>query len=151
MNQSVLDEFLHLFFSRQTLLLIGGVFFLVRIINSVEAISRNSFYRRLLPILPEILSAVAIFAGALPVLEHEHLIIKGATALWCGYVAQRFHKILGQTFLGDDPRIAVRNTSRCSYCDASLAPTDIRCRNCGATTLRSLSVPPPAPPPEDLR
>lgn len=148
MTGNVFDEFIRLFCNRHVVMVVGGVYFLLRIFNTIQPIGRSSLYRRLLPFLPEILSYAAILLGSIPELREEHWVIKGAAALWCGYAAQRFHKILGQTILGDDPRIPIKNTSTCSYCDGPIYPEDVRCRTCGAATFRALSVAPPPMPEE---
>lgn len=143
MSSGIVDEFIRLFLNRQVLLVVGGVYFLIRLLNSVGPISRSSIYRRLLIFIPELLSTAAIFSGAIPSFHDEHWVVKLGAGLWCGYVAQRFHKFLGQTILGDDPRIALKNTTVCAYCDSPLPSDAIRCPTCGSSTLRALSVPPP--------
>ena len=86
---------------KYTLLTAGGVYLFLRVLVQTP-VAKWGVYRRILPILPEILGVAAAFAGGIPVVESQPLAIKVAAVLWCGYVAQRGHKLLGQTLLGDD-------------------------------------------------
>jgi hypothetical protein len=91
--------------NKWTLLTAGGVFFLLRVISQLPWLSTTNAYRRLLPVLPELLAVGATLAGGNPAVDSSPIVLKVAAGLWCGYLAQRFHKVLGQTILGDDRSI----------------------------------------------
>ena len=91
--------------NKWTLMTAGGVYFLIRVFSQLDFISKRNLYRRLLPVLPEMLGVVATFAGGNPAVADQPAVLKIAAGLWCGYLAQRFHKVLGQTILGDDKSI----------------------------------------------
>lgn len=141
--EQAISEFIRIALDKYAVITIAGIFILIRAMNAVPIVSQRSVYRRLLPVLPEVLGTLAVFAGSVPMLSDHGIAVKLAFGLWCGYCSQRFHKILGQTILGDDPRIKLKNTSACAYCAAPLQVHDLKCPNCGASTLRALSVPPP--------
>lgn len=90
--------------NKWTLLTAGGVYLLLRVFHSTP-LARWGPYRRALPVLPEALGVAAAFAGGIPAVEGQPVAIRIAAGLWCGYVAQRGHKLLGQTLLGDDPKL----------------------------------------------
>jgi hypothetical protein len=92
--------------NRWTLMTAGGVFFLIRVLS--QLLSKVGWYRRLLPVLPELLGVGATIAGGNPAVGGRPLVLQVAAGLWCGYLAQRFHKVLGQTILGDDKSIEER-------------------------------------------
>src|SRR3972149_6955918 len=74
----------------------------LRLLQKVPKLGELGIYRRLLPILPDALGCIAAAFGGIPAVADKPLIVRLAAGLWCGYLAQRFHKILGQTVLGDD-------------------------------------------------
>lgn len=88
-----------------TLLTAGGIFFFLRFVAKTRA-AKHPLYRRFLPILPDLLGVAAALSGALPALGELHPLFRVAGGLWCGYIAQRFHKVLGQTILGDDAGVS---------------------------------------------
>lgn len=90
--------------NKWTLMTAGGVFFLIRVLTQTP-LSKLNFFRRILPILPEILGVAATIAGGNPAVAEQPIVLKIAAGMWCGYLAQRFHKVLGQTILGDDKAI----------------------------------------------
>jgi hypothetical protein len=94
-------------FDKYTLLTAGGIFFLLRCIHQIKAISSQPLWRRILPVMPEILGCCAAFLGGMPVVSGKPAVIKIASGLWAGFLAQRFHKVLGQTILGDDRAIEI--------------------------------------------
>lgn len=98
-------------FDQWTLLVAGGVFIFIRMLSQIPLIKKSSIFKRILPVLPEILGSVAAIFGGIPAVQKQHFIVKIAAGLWCGYLAQRFHKILGQTFLGDDNIIEAKKGS----------------------------------------
>lgn len=100
------------FFDRYTLMCAAGIFLLLRVLRNVQAISSTGVYRRLLPLLPEALGVGAALAGGLPAIAGKALVIRLSAGLWCGYVATKFHKVLGQTILGDDDVIANPGAAR---------------------------------------
>lgn len=97
-------DLIKLAFDQWTLFTAGAIFMLLRMFQATP-IGRHHFYRRILPFLPEGLGCIAAFAGGIPVVDGQPIALKVAAGLWCGYAAQRFHKFLGQTLLGDDPKI----------------------------------------------
>lgn len=98
-------------FDGYTLLISGAVYFAIRAVAHT-AIARAHLYRRVLPILPESLGIVAVLLGGVPSSSGQPSVVQIAIGLWIGYVAQRFHKILGQTLLGDDERIQTKALPR---------------------------------------
>ena len=90
--------------NKWTLLSAGGVYLLLRVVGQTP-LAKTGIYRRALPVLPEILGVAAAFLGGIPVVADQPVAIKIAAGLWCGYVAQRGHKLLGQTLLGDDRKL----------------------------------------------
>lgn len=98
--------------NKWTLLTAGGVYFLLRVLNQLDFVSKRNLYRRLLPVLPESLGVAATIAGGNPAVEGQPLVLKIAAGLWCGYLAQRFHKVLGQTILGDDRSITASPSTK---------------------------------------
>lgn len=118
---------------RFTLLIAGGIYMALRGVQRSQIVSRSGFYRRLLPILPEILGCALSSLGGIPAVEGEPLAVRIAAGLWCGYLAQRFHKVLGQTILGDDPKIRAR-TDRCAYCGRRVEEGG-ECKSCGSALI----------------
>lgn len=116
--------------NKWTLLTAGGVYLLLRVTNQLAFISGRNWYRRILPVAPELLGIAATFAGGNPAVAKAPIVVKIAAGLWCGYLAQRFHKVLGQTILGDDKKITTTK--------AAEAP-------------RVVSAPTPSLPPEEKR
>lgn len=100
-----IDEVLRIALDAWTLLVAGGIYFLLRVFNGFRWLSKRTWYRRLLPVLPEVLGVSASVACGLPAVEGKPLPIKIAAGLWCAYAAQKFQKVLGQSVLGDDRAI----------------------------------------------
>lgn len=103
MGEVDLQGLIDLALNKWTLMTAGGVFFLIRVLS--QLLSKVGWYRRLLPVLPELLGVGATLAGGNPAVSDQPVVLKVAAGLWCGYLAQRFHKVLGQTILGDDQSI----------------------------------------------
>lgn len=97
-------------FDKYTLLVAGAIYIALRGIHSTR-FSKWWVYRRVLPFLPESLGCLAAAFGGLPVMADQPILVRLAAGLWCGYLAQKGHKILGQTILGDDkhsmPKLAI--------------------------------------------
>jgi hypothetical protein len=98
------QELLAFAFDKWTLVVAGGVFFFFRLLRQTPIV-RWPVYWRLLPVLPETLGSAIALLGGIPVVADQPVLIKIAVGLWCGYLSQRAHKVLGQTILGDDPDI----------------------------------------------
>ena len=64
--------------------------------------------QRVLPLIPEVLSVTACLAGGVPHLADETWVVRIGAGLFAAYLSERFHKILGQTILGDDREISDR-------------------------------------------
>ena len=109
MGDQQIQDLVALAFDKWTLLTAGGVFFLLRVLGQTP-LSRLSIYRRAMPVLPELLGVFAAFFGGIPTVADSPIALKIAAGLWCGYLSQRTHKILGQTILGDDPQIAPKTS-----------------------------------------
>lgn len=108
MGEEQIHGLVELALNKWTLLMAGGVFFAVRILNGLTFLSKRAWYRRILPFLPDALGCGAAISGGIPVVADQPLILQLAAGLWCGYLAQRFHKVLGQTVLGDDKVISTK-------------------------------------------
>lgn len=92
----------------ETLLVAGGIFLLLRSLQALKWLSNRPTYRRLLPILAEVLGVTAALTGGLPAVQDQPIPIKIAAGIWCAYLSQKFRKILGQSILGDDRVIAAK-------------------------------------------
>jgi hypothetical protein len=97
--------------NKWTLLTAGGIFLLLRVLKDTP-IAKLGIYRRLLPVLPEMFGVAAAFGGGIPSVDGQPVVIRIAAGLWCGYVAQRGHKLLGQAILGDDPKLEAKKAKR---------------------------------------
>lgn len=118
-------------FETMTLLYAGAIFILFRMLKK-SPIVKSAVYWRLLPFLPETVGVVIACSGLLPAVAAMPIPAKVAAGIWCGYISQRFHKILGQTILGDDRDIARAGTGdACLDCGAR-AVVDGSCAKCGA-------------------
>lgn len=120
-------------FDRFTLINALAIYVLLRVVAKTP-LGKAPLYRRFLPFLPEGLGVVSSLLGGIPIVSDQPVVIRVAIGLWCGYLSQRSHKILGQTILGDDPRIAERVISRsklCQYCGGDRFDAG-RCATCGA-------------------
>lgn len=111
MGEAEIQGLIALALNKWTMLNAGGVFFFLRVVGR-SPIAKFSLYQRLLPVLPEAMAIGAMLAGGNPVIDKQPLVVKIMAGLWCGYLAQRFHKVLGQTILGDDKAIAAKKTAR---------------------------------------
>lgn len=88
-----------------SLLVAGAIFMLLRVISATP-VGNVAIYRRLLPLLPEMLGAATSLVGGLPAVANQPIFVRLAAGIWCGYLAGKFHKVLGQTVLGDDSTLA---------------------------------------------
>ncbi|NIM50434.1 MAG: hypothetical protein GTO22_14490 [Gemmatimonadales bacterium] len=101
-----LDEVVSVALDTWTLLVAGGIYFLLRALRGVPFVAGNTWYRRALPLLPEALGVTAAVSGGLPAVAGKPLVVKIAAGLWCAYAAGKFQKVIGQTLLGDDRTIS---------------------------------------------
>ena len=104
MNDELVRSFLALAMDTYVLTAAGGVFTVIRALAKTS-LAQVPIYRRILPVLPEALGIAAVLGGGVPAVAAMPIAVKIAVGLWCGYVAQKFQKILGQTVLGDDRAI----------------------------------------------
>lgn len=79
-----------------------GIFLALRFLSALPWLGERKWYRRILPILPEVFGLAAAFSGAIPILCDQSVSLKVFGGLWCAYLSKSARKILGQTFLGDD-------------------------------------------------
>ena len=96
---------------RYSLLMAGAVFVLLRSLKKT-GIAKLPVYWRFLPVLPDVLGVAATLLGGVPVVAKEPVVVQVAAGLWIGYLSQRFHKICGQSILGDDPDIEANRKQR---------------------------------------
>lgn len=101
MNTDV-QGLIELAFDKITMLVAGGIYVLLRFLQKVPRLSDWPPYRRALPIMPEVIGGLVAIFGGLPAVNDQPWVVRIAAGLWCSYLAQKFHKILGQTILGDD-------------------------------------------------
>lgn len=101
--QPTFDSLFALAFDAWTLAICGGVYFLLRSIN--RALDGRTWWRRILPFMPDVLGIGLSTAHLVPSVASQPVAIRVAIGLWIGYLAQRFHKLLGQTILGDDANL----------------------------------------------
>jgi hypothetical protein len=137
MGAEQISGLVELALDKYTLLIAGGIFILLRMIKATP-LAKTGIYWRVLPVLPEALGCLAAVTGCMPAVADQPLAIKIAAGLWCGYLSQRFHKVLGQTVLGDDPDITRAKSAKikkrkggCEYCGGPLG-ADGQCPSCGA-------------------
>lgn len=86
-----------------TLVLAGGIYFGLRSLDGI--LGGNLIWRRLLPLMPELLGLTLSICHCVPSTAMEPLMVRVAIGLWLAYVSKNFRKILGQTVLGDDAKI----------------------------------------------
>lgn len=84
-----------------------GIFAFLRVLTRTP-LAQTALYKRALPILPDVIGVASAFLGGIPAAEGQRVWVRVALGLACGYAAQRAHKILGQTILGDDPTIEAK-------------------------------------------
>lgn len=96
-----LKDFIAIALDKYVLLVAGGIFAGIRA-AARYAISAHPLYRRFLPLLPEAMGVGAVLSGGVPTADTYPVALKIALGLWCGYLAQKFQKLVGQTILGDD-------------------------------------------------
>lgn len=98
-------SFINLAIDREIIMVAAGIYVLLRLISRFS-FAKIPTYRRVLPFLPEILGCLVVFYGGVSATADLSTAAKIAVGLWCGYLASKFHKILGQTILGDDHLVA---------------------------------------------
>lgn len=106
----VVQKLVDLALSADMLMTAAGIFALLRALRRFPVVSDRNLYRRALPVLPETLGCLVALSSGLPSLAGQPLPLKIAAGLWTGYLAQRIHKILGQTILGDDASMEERKS-----------------------------------------
>ena len=89
-----------------TLLIAGGIFLGLRSLEKVPWLPSQTWWKMIQPLVPDAAGIGIGLAGWLPACSDKNVAIRIAAGLWCAYVAQKGRKILGQTFLGDDPVIS---------------------------------------------
>lgn len=93
---------------RDVLFAAVGVFAALRAIHAWPLLSKTDLYRRVLPILPEVMGIAIAYTGGIPIVAALPESIRIATGFWVGFLSQRAHKVLGQTILGDDPALQAK-------------------------------------------
>lgn len=87
-------------------LLAVGVFLAMRVLTGWHWLAEQRWFRRLLPVLPPALGLLGAFAdGGLAVPEETPALTRLIYGLGAAYCAEKIHKVLGQTILGDDRKI----------------------------------------------
>jgi len=80
--------------------------FMTRVIETTRSRKAQRFWLRVLPIAPELIGVPAALFKFIPSVAAENAVMRIALGLWVAYLAQKAHKLLGQTVLGADDRIA---------------------------------------------
>jgi hypothetical protein len=85
------------------------IYLFVRIISQFVTAVDNPvlavFWRRLLPLVPPAIAIPLALHGDIPLADGKGLVAQLGTGIWISYMAEKVHKILGQTVLGDDALI----------------------------------------------
>jgi len=63
------------------------------------------FWRRALPLLPPAIAIPLALHGDIPIADGKGIVAQLGTGIWISYMAEKAHKLLGQTVLGDDALI----------------------------------------------
>ena len=108
MEQLLLDSMLTV----QNALILGGVFGLLQMLKKLmPKMTKSNWYNRVLPVLPEALCSVAVF---LPGMHPEGQL--WTTSLFVGLVlgamSSKVHKVMRQSFLGDDSDIQAAKAAK---------------------------------------
>jgi hypothetical protein len=101
MDQILLDSMLTL----QNALILGGVFGLLQMLKKLTPkMTKSGWYNRVLPVLPELLCSGAVFLpGMHP--EGQAWTVSLFVGLVLGAMSSKVHKVMRQSFLGDDSDI----------------------------------------------
>lgn len=102
--EELLAKFIGMAFDPSVVFVAGAIYGAIRATHRL-GVSKHPVFRRALPVLPEVLGVAAVVAGAVPIAATLPVGGKVAFGLWAGYLAGKFHKVLGQTILGDDRAI----------------------------------------------
>lgn len=105
--EELFAKFTAMAFDASVLLAAASIYGAIRATHKL-GVARHPIFRRALPVLPEVLGVAAVVSGAVPIAAALPIGGKVAFGLWTGYLAGKFHKILGQTILGDDRAIESR-------------------------------------------
>lgn len=105
MNDKAVTGFLSLVINQWTLYTGAGIFLALRMLGAIKWLNDRSFYRRLLPLLPEALGIAAVFLGSVPSLTSSPIVHKIIGGMACAYVSKLARKLLGQSIIGDDRKI----------------------------------------------
>ena len=105
--EELFAKFVSMAFDASVLLAAAAIYGAIRATHRL-GVASHPVFRRALPILPEVLGVAAVVSGAVPIAAALPVGGKVAFGLWTGYLAGKFHKILGQTILGDDRAIERR-------------------------------------------
>ena len=101
------------------LMVMAGVFcFLLMINKAFPKISQHHLYKRLLPILPEILCTACLFAPGIRQ-EGQPWTVILLTGMILGVASSKFHKVFKQTLMGDDKDIQLAQVEKLKSCDNS--------------------------------
>jgi hypothetical protein len=101
-----LNDLFAILLDQWMLLTAAGVFALFRALSNFDPLARNKWWKRALPLLPEVVGCAAVVLGSVPTLSNHPWPLRAAAGLWVAYLAKSFRKILGQTVLGDDKVIS---------------------------------------------
>lgn len=110
MKDKAVNDFLALILTQWTLYTGVGIFLTLRMLKAIKWLDNKNFYRRLLPILPEVLGIAAVFLGSVPSLVSAPIVHKIFGGMVCAYLSKLGRKLLGQTIIGDDRKIKGKKT-----------------------------------------
>lgn len=109
-----------LYWQPWTLVMVGGIFAFLRVFNGIDWSPLRPLYehlfarrpalgwlllelwRRILPVMPEVLGAAVCAVGWVPAVVDQPLPLRVAYGLTMGLVASKGPKVLSQSILGDD-------------------------------------------------
>ena len=89
-----------------------GVFLVMRVLARLKWLERHPWAVRALPLLPEALGVAGALLGGIAFDPETPVVVRAIYGLMAGAIATRAHKLLGQTILGDDKRIAAPKKRR---------------------------------------
>lgn len=88
-----------------TTMLAVGIFLVMRFLNRTKALSGARFWPHVQPVLPPVLGVAGAFLGGISFEAHTSILQTIIHGLFAAYAAEKAHKVLGQSVLGDDARI----------------------------------------------
>lgn len=97
-----------------TVAIIVGLYLAIRFLKMVPGLGTNEIFLRVLPLIPEIVIIPLAATGMIPVLSGQPIMMRLIGGVWIAYAAIKMQKVIGQTILGDDAKIAAAKAEKAS-------------------------------------